>query len=308
MCVTILDWGCRIVALQVPDKTGKLIDTVLSYSTIEDYKDDEHYVGSTIGRYANRICQGKFKIAQNQIQLTTNENGAGNHLHGGINGFDKRYWTVVNADDSVLEMSIISPDGDEGYPGTLTVYTRYEVCDDNTLTIHYRATANKTTIANITNHSYFNLSNRKHSIDQHQIKVEAQFYTPLDTRNIPVPPFKKVVDSTVFDLREFQQVSQIKKKIGNINYHIEGNGSKQLQTVATIKDKETGRKLVISSDYPSLQVYFGNYLSGKFLPFQGLCCEPHYAPNSPNIEGFPSVILEPDQEYRHTIKYHFEDF
>src|SRR5690606_1230589 len=110
--------------------------------------------------------------------------------------------------------------------------------------IHYRATANKTTIANITNHSYFNLSNRKHSIDQHQIKVEAQFYTPLDTRNIPVPPFKKVVDSTVFDLREFQQVSQIKKKIGNINYHIEGNGSKQLQTVATIQDKETGRKLV----------------------------------------------------------------
>lgn len=308
MCVKILDWGCRIVAIQVPDRTGKLIDTVLSYPNIEDYKDDQHYVGGTIGRYANRIRNGKFKIEQTHVQLTTNENGSENHLHGGINGFDKRYWAVVSVDESTLEMTITSPDGDEGYPGTLTVYTRYEVCEDNTLTIEYRAKANKTTIANITNHSYFNLSNDKFSIDQHQIKVEAHFYTPLDVKHIPIPPFKKKVDNTVFDLRNFQQVSLIKKKICNINYHIEKHVSKQLQTVATILDNDTGRKLIISSDYPGLQVYFGNYLSGKFSPFQGLCCEPHYAPDSPNIEGFPSVILKPNQEYRHTITYHFKDF
>lgn len=307
MCVTISDWGCRIMAIQVPDKTGKLIDTVLSYSTMDDYKVDKQYLGCTIGRYANRIRDGKFKLGQTQIQLTQNENSCQNHLHGGVHGFDKRYWTLTSLDESALEMTITSPDGEEGYPGTLTVYTRYEVCEDNTLNIEYRAKTDKTTIVNITNHSYFNLSNNQLSIDQHQIKVDAHFYTPLDTRNIPVPPFKKKVENTIFDLRAFRPVSQV-KNICNINYDTGVQSPKRVKTVATIREKNTGRQLVISSDYPGLQVYFGNYLSGEFMPFHGLCCEPHYAPDSPNIEEFPSVIVEPDKEYHHTIRYRFEDF
>lgn len=308
MRVEILDWGCRIVALKVPDKTGKLVDTVLNYPHLTDYKNDTFYVGGTIGRYANRIARGRFELEQMQVQLTTNETTERNHLHGGEIGFDKRYWTVVDRTDNAIEMTLTSFHGEEGYPGTLTVNTRYELSENNELTIQYTATSTQTTVVNLTNHSYFNLSDERHSIDGHEIKVDANFYTPLDCHHLPKYPFKERVDDTVFDLRTFQKVNGIKQAICNVNYCIERKEINNVQKVATISHTDTGRRLIISSDYPSLQVYFGNYLSGKLLPFQGLCCEPHFAPNSPNISAYPSVVLKPDEEYRHFICYQFENF
>ena len=308
MHVEVLDWGCRIIALKVPDKTGKLVDTVLNYSDLTDYKEDTFYAGATVGRYANRIAHGRFKLEQIPIQLTTNEKVEKNHLHGGEIGFDKRYWNVVDITDNAVEMTLTSLHGEEGYPGTLTVHTRYELSENNELSIRYIAKSTQTTIVNITNHSYFNLSNEKHSIDGHEIKVEANFYTPLDRYHLPKFPFKEKVDNTVFDLRQFQEVGDIKEVICNANYCIENKEGIKVQKVATISHTETGRRLIISSDYPSLQVYFGNYLTGKLLPFQGLCCEPHFAPNSPNITAYPSAVLKPDEQYCHVIRYQFENF
>ncbi|MBD1424479.1 aldose epimerase family protein [Sphingobacterium arenae] len=308
MHVEVLDWGCRIIALKVPDKSGRLIDAVLNYPNLADYKNDPYYVGGTVGRYANRIAQGRFTLEQLPIQLTTNEKIEKNHLHGGEIGFDKRYWNVVDITDNAIEMTLTSLHGEEGYPGMLIANTRYELSDDNELTIKYTAKSTQTTIANITNHSYFNLSDEQLSIDGHEIKVEANFYTPLDLYHLPKYPFKEKVDNTVFDLRQFKDVGHIKDVICNANYCIEKKEGNQVQRVATILHIETGRQLTIFSDYPSLQVYFGNYLTGKLLPFQGLCCEPHFAPNSPNIITYPSAILKPGEEYCHVIRYQFENF
>lgn len=308
MRVEVLDWGCRIVALKVPDKTGKLVDTVLNYPDLADYKSDTYYVGGTVGRYANRIAQGRFQLEQTCIQLTTNEKKEKNHLHGGEVGFDKRYWEIVDITDHAIEMSLISAHGEEGYPGTLTVNARYELSENNELTIKYTAKSTHTTIVNITNHSYFNLSDEKKSIDGHEIQIAANFYTPLDDHHLPRYPFKEKVDNTVFDLRRAQEVSSIKHAICNANYCIETTENNTLQRVATVSHTETGRRVTISSDYPSLQLYFGNYLSGKLQPFQGLCCEPHFAPNSPNITTYPSPVLKPDEEYRRIISYQFDNF
>jgi len=305
MRVEILDWGCRIVSIRVPDKHGKLIDTVLKYKAIADYKKDEHYLGCTVGRYANRIENGKFNLLNSGIQLSRNEAGK-NHLHGGFIGFDKKYWELTSRTENSLEMQILSPAGDEGYPGNLIVKVRYEVSEDNILTIIYHAKADAATIVNITNHSYFNLSDNRESIDDLQLQVNAEYYTPLSDLHLPVPPYRKKVKNTIFDLTTFKSVHTLKEKIGNINYCIEP--SDQVQRVATILDVDTGRRLTISSDYPGIQIYFGNHLSGKFKPFQGLCCEPHYFPNSPNVNIYPSALLLPGDQYKHHIKYSFENF
>ncbi|TJZ63223.1 galactose mutarotase [Sphingobacterium olei] len=306
MSVEILDWGCRIIAIRVPDKLGELVNTVLSYSDINDYKNDTNYLGCTVGRYANRIENGNFKLQETDVQLSINENEAKNHLHGGFIGFDKKYWTLVNLTKSVVEMKITSPDGEEGYPGALTVSVKYELLETNTLSIKYTATSDQTTIVNLTNHSYFNLSGDGRLIDNHEIKVNASYYTPMGSKHVPIAPFKECVENSIFDLRDFQPVRKVKQTICNVNYVIEP--TKQINTMSTILDTDTNRQVTISSDYPSLQVYFGNYLSGKLRPFQGLCCEPHYPPNSPNIEAYPSVMLHPGEEYKHTIHYHFENF
>lgn len=305
MRVEILDWGCRIVSIRVPDRNGKLIDTVLKYKNIADYKKDKHYLGSTVGRYANRIENGKFNLHDSGIQLSQNESGK-NHLHGGFIGFDKKYWNLTSHTENSIEMQILSPAGDEGYPGNLTVDVRYEVSEDNILTIDYHAKADEATLVNITNHSYFNLSDNRDSIDSHELQVNAEYYTPLSDGHLPVPPYREKVKDTIYDLTELRPIDTLKEEIGNINYCMDPTD--ELRRVATIKDIESGRRMTISSDYPGIQVYFGNYLSGDFKPFQGMCCEPHYFPNSPNINIYPSALLLPGDHYEHRIKYSFENF
>ena len=305
MCLEILDWGCRIISLRVPTKNGELIDTVLKYNEIKDYANDKNYLGCTVGRYANRIENGKFNLLDTDFQLSRNEQGK-NHLHGGFNGFDKKFWDLVEISENKLEMEIISKCGEEGYPGNLTVRVSFELADNNKLTVSYQAKSDAATIVNITNHSYFNLADDKNSIDSHHIQVNADYYTPLSDTHLPTYPFKKSVQNTVFDLRTFKSVIPLKDNIGNANYCM--NIMEETISSASIIDSKSGRKLTIYSDYPGMQIYFGNYLTGQFRPYQGICCEPHYYPNSPNVESYPPVILHPEEKYEHRISYHFENF
>jgi len=304
--VEILDYGCRIINLLIPDSNGNSIETVLRYKNLVDYDKDTNYLGCTIGRYANRILEGSIEINKQHQQLSINETLSNNHLHGGFEGFDKKIWKVVSQTDQKIEFSYFSKDGEEGYPGNLTIYIIYELDDYRTLKITYLANTDRETILNLSNHSYFNLSDNKESIDDHMIRIPSDYYTPLNENHIPYSPYESKVEGSIYDLRENTPVETIKKKICNTNYRFYPNH--QFKDQALLTDIKTGRTLRIRSDYPGLQVYFGNYLEGSLKPFQGLCCEPHYAPNSPNINQYPSVLLKPDQQYKHNIEFVFDNF
>lgn len=306
MQVEVLNWGGRITGIRVPGSTGELVNTVLGYTEQEKYLTDPFNMGSTIGRYANRIANASFLLDGKSIILSANEPSPNSHLHGGFVGFDKKYWQVEKSSDRLLELILQSPDGEEGYPGNLTVSSRFELTENNQLIIHYHAACDQPTVANLTNHSYFNLSDHQESIDTHDITIKAKFYAPLNRNHIPIEPYIKKVDNTIFDLRNRTSVKEVKREICNVNYFV--NQERCMKEIAVITERITGRRLRISSDYPSLQLYFSEFLDTPFQPFQGICCEPHYAPNSPNIKSYTSVLLRPNQEYNHKIMYSFENF
>jgi len=306
MIVEILDWGARIKSIQVPTNNGHLVNTVLGYSKPIDYLTDPFYMGCTIGRYANRIKSAQILLNGKTIKLSMNERETGSHLHGGFKGFDKYEWQILGYTEKRIELHLISLDKDEGYPGNLNVTITYELNDKNQFTVEYFAIADKSTIVNITNHSYFNLSDEQVSIDTHEILISAEQFSPLDTNHLPKKPFIQSVKNKIFDLRERTSVKKVKYPICNINYIFPYLG--QMQEMAVITEKITGRTLRIFSDYPALQLYFSAYLDKPFKPFQGICCEPQFPPNSPNIDVFPNVRLDPNQFYKHKILYHFENF
>ncbi|MGH2622122.1 MAG: aldose epimerase family protein [Sphingobacterium sp.] len=306
MQVEVLNWGARIAAIRVPNSKGDLVNTVLGYKQSERYRTDPFNMGSTIGRYANRISNASFLLDGKLISLTANERKSQTHLHGGLNGFDKKYWEVAKEEAAFLELTLSSPDGEEGYPGNMEVSCRFELTENNQLILSFHATSDQPTIVNLTNHSYFNLSDKQQIIDSHEITVAADSYTPLNKDHLPIAPFVSSVEQTVYDLRKPTSLEQLKKKICNTNYFV--NQQNTLKEMVVLREKISGRCLKISSDYPSLQLYFAEFLQDPFKPFQGICCEPHYAPNSPNIKTYPSVLLRQDEEYNHKIIYSFENF
>jgi len=306
MQVEVLNWGARIVSIRVPDSSGTHVNAVLGYTEQDEYLNDPYNMGSTIGRYANRIANASFDLDGKAVELSVNEVESRSHLHGGFVGFDKKYWQVENATENSLELTLKSPDGEEGYPGNLTVSSRFELTANNQLILSYSAICDKTTVANLTNHSYFNLTDDQQSIDTHDITVHAERYAPLDRDHIPEEPYINQVDNTIYDLRNKTSAEKVKKAICNANYFV--NNVSEVKEIALLTERNTGRQLRISSDYPSLQVYFAEFLKTPFKPFQGICCEPHYAPNSPNIGLYASVLLRPNQEYNHKIIYSFENF
>jgi len=306
MQLEILDWGCRIINLRVPNQKGDLIDTTLTYKDLSDYLSDPYYLGCTVGRYANRIAQGKFSINDKIIQLSENEISTKNHIHGGFKGFDKKYWTLQQQEESRLILQLQSPHNEEGYPGSLRVEVTYELLENLTLRITYKAQADQNTAVNLTNHSYFNLADQQLHTDTHEIQVMADYYSPLNEQHLPTAPFKNNVADTIYDLREFRSVQGVQEDICNMNYFLPQSAT--LQQVATIREKVSGRQVSIATDYPAAQLYFGNFLSTPFSPCQGICFEPHYAPNSPNIIDYPAVILQSGEIYHHIIEYQFANF
>ncbi|NRF37803.1 aldose epimerase family protein [Pedobacter foliorum] len=318
--VTITDYGARIVSLTVPDKDNKLTDVVLGYANLKSYKKQgEPFFGAIIGRYGNRIGKGKFSLDEEVYQLQLNDGK--NTLHGGLDGFHAKTWRVKQQDSSRIDFFYTAADGEGGYPGKLDVQVTYTFSEDNALKIHYLATSDKNTVVNLTNHAYFNLNGEGNpSILDHQLAIQADAYTPVDSTLIPTGAIT-LVKGTPFD---FTKAKMIGKDIDENNQQLGfGKGYDHNfvlnrhtleQPVARVSSPLTGIRMEVFTTEPGLQFYSGNFLTGKdkdgkggvSYPFRSaFCLETQHFPDSPNKENFPSTVLKPGAEYQSTTIYKF---
>lgn len=318
----ITDYGGAVVSLKVPDRDGTLGEVVLGYDNFESYKKDKNYLGAIAGRYANRIAKGRFSIDGNDYQLATN-NGP-NHLHGGVRGFDKRLWKATPSMDDgqpQLKLEYLSPDGEEGYPGNLTIAMTYTLTAQNELKIDYIATTDKPTLCNPTHHSYWNLAGpASDTILQHELQLHCDRFTPTDATGIPTGELREVAD-TPFDFREPHPIGQRidaeteQLEVGHgydHNFVINGKAG-TLRPVARIDEKTSGRVMEVLSTDHGVQFYSGNFFDGEVVGRDGrvfnyrtaLCLECQRFPNSPNQPEFPSATLRPGETYEKTTVYRF---
>lgn len=322
MRVQITNYGGIITSMMVPEKTGNLGDVVLGYDHLEGYLINSPYFGCIVGRYSNRIAGGRFVLSGKTINLATN-NGP-NHLHGGLYGFDKVVWaakTIKTNGDVGLELEYISPDGEEGYPGNLQVSVRYTLQDDNALRIDYHATTDKTTVVNLTNHSYFNLKDGGAStILNHVLQVEASAFTPVDENLIPTGEIRSVLD-TPFDFRAATRIGDRidaddeQTKLGrgyDHNFVLNGQIG-NLRQIAQVFEETTGRIMDVWTTEPGVQFYSGNFLDGSvtgkrghvYHHRHGFCLETQHFPNSPNQPNFPATELKPGAIFQSTTIFKF---
>ena len=320
--VSISSFGGTVVSLRVPDRKGKPGDVVLGFPEFQDYETNSPYFGCLIGRYGNRIAKGRFQLDGHAYRLATNNNGQS--LHGGWRGFDKVIWEAkskMTSSGPSLILKYTSPDGEEGYPGTLKVTATYILTDRNELKLVYRAVTDRPTIINLTQHNYFNLSGEGNgTILDHQVTLKASRYTPVDRHLIPTGVLRSV-KGTPFDFlkphiigdRIDQSDPQLKFSGGYDHNWVADKPPGRVGLLATVKDPKSGRMLKVLSDQPGVQFYTGNFLDGKLLGHSGrpylkrggFCLEPQHFPDSPNHPGFPSVVLRPGQLYKNTIIYRF---
>ena len=280
-------YGGIIVSLRVPDRAGNLGDVVLGFDSLAGYLNNTPYFGAIVGRYANRIGEGRFTLDGTTYRLTNNDGP--HHLHGGIKGFDKVVWQAdpLEADGSVgVAFSHTSPDGDEGYPGTLTARVRYLLTDRHELVVDYEATTDAPTPVNLTQHSYFNLAGNG-DILAHELTLDADTFTPVDSTLIPTGEIASV-DGTPLD---FRTAMPIGSRIGSGYDHnfVLRRSAPGLAHAAHVLDPGSGRTLDVSTTEPGLQFYTGH---------SGFCLETQHYPDSPNQPEFPSTILRPGQQYR----------
>ncbi|MDB2686999.1 galactose mutarotase [Mariniblastus sp.] len=321
MVAKISNYGGIVVSLKAPDRKGKLEDVVLGYDNFDAYKTDTGWYGAIAGRNANRIKAGKFSIDGKQYQLATN-NGP-NNLHGGEKGFNKKRWQAtpsVSSGEPKLTLKYMSPDGEEGFPGNLTVTTTYTLTQDNALKIQYHATTNQPTVCNLTHHSYWNIAGpNSDSILDQQLQLFCDAYNPIDETGIPTGETRSV-EGTPFDFRQPKAIgrdintadAQLKLGKGyDHNFVINGEPG-QLRPVAKLHDPNSGRVMeVLSTDY-GVQFYSGNWFdgsvsgrTGKFKYRTALCLECQHLPDSVNQPNFKSAILRPGETYEKTTLYRF---
>jgi aldose 1-epimerase len=317
----ILDYGGILQALRVPDRQGNLSDVVLGFDTLQPYLDEHPYFGALIGRYANRIAEGRFNLNGKTYQLACN-NGR-HHLHGGYAGFDKQLWESEASESEQgpqLVLRYLSPDGEEGYPGNLQVQVTYTLSAAQALQIDYEATTDAPTILNLTNHAYFNLAGNGTILD-HEIALYADDYLPVDEHLIP-QDFSAWVAGTAMDLRELKPIreylqkqdEQITRASGGFDHcWIRVREPDKQGFIAELVDPASGRSLCIYTTQPGIQFYTGNFLDGtltgkngaRYDKHAGLCLETQHYPDSPNHLAFPSTILQPGETYRQTTTYRF---
>jgi aldose 1-epimerase len=313
VAIKISNYGGTITSWSVPDKNGNAENIVLGFDSLSGYLAKPPYFGATIGRYGNRIANGKFKIGDSVYTLAKN-NGK-NHLHGGLKGFDKVVWNASTITDSIPELILnyISKDGEEGYPGNLNVTVKFLLNNDNEFSIEYFAQTDKPTPVNLTNHTYFNLGgNVSNDILQEELKIDASHYTPVDTTLIPTGEIRSVT-ATPFD---FTQPHKIGERIAQVpggydhNFVLNKKDS-SLQFGASLTDSSSGRQLEIFTTELGIQFYSGNFLDGTIKnrdgkiinQHTGLCLETQHFPDSPNEPKFPSTILKPGEKYYSLTKY-----
>jgi len=311
MTVQIITYGATISSIQVPDSKGNINDVVLGFDDLAGYQSEQNpYFGACCGRYANRIAKGTFTLEGTTYSLAIN-NGP-NSLHGGLIGFDKKNWIPTLLNDAV-EMRLQSPDGEEGYPGTLEVCVRYTLSEQNELKIDYQATTDKKTILNLTNHTYFNLAG-KGTVLNHQIQINASQYAVVDEDSIPTGELR-AVNGTEMDFLSPRFIGENIEQTGygyDHNYCIDQSNGTHPVLAACVKEPTSGRTLECWTTEPGVQFYTGNYLeniAGKngqiYNRQEGFCLETQHYPDSPNHPSFPSVILEPNQTYRQKTAYIF---
>jgi aldose 1-epimerase len=315
-----ISYGGIIASLRAPDRNGKLDDIVLGFDRLEDYLKDHPFFGAIIGRYGNRIAKGQFSLDGQTYKLATN-NGP-NHLHGGVRGFDKVLWSAepVSGQNAIV-FSRTSPDGEEGYPGNLRVQVTYTLTDKNELRVDYRATTDKPTVVNLTQHSYFNLAGQASGdILGHQLMLNADRYTPVDQTLIPTGE-RALVQGTPFDFRRptaigariNEEHAQLKHGLGYDHNWVLNRSGGGLQLAARVIEPKSGRTMEIRTTEPGIQFYSGNFLDGKLTGKQGaqykhrtgFCLETQHFPDSPNQPKFPSTTLRPGSEYRTSTVFTF---
>ncbi|MDF1514886.1 MAG: galactose mutarotase [Anaerolineae bacterium] len=321
MHATICTYGGIMVSLSTPDRSGNIEDVVYGFDTLSEYEGHNPYFGCIVGRYGNRIAGGQFTLDGQTYTLA--KNNGNNHLHGGLVGFDKKVW-AANAKETkygpALDLKYKSPDGEEGYPGILKVKVRYTLTNDNALRIDYKATTDKKTVLNLTNHSYFNLSAGKSStILDHFMKINADCFTPVDNEVIPTGEIRPV-DNTPLDFRSATRIGdRISDRDQQMvygggydhNWIVNGDAG-TLRCAAEVYEEITGRLMKVYTTEPAVQFYAGNMLpeihgkNGQTYQTRGaLCLETQHYPDSPNHESFPTTELNPGETYKSTTIYTF---
>ena len=318
--VSIINYGGIITSFRVPDRNGKLDDVVLGYDTLEGYLNGASYFGAIVGRYANRIAQGKFTVNDKTYLLARNDGE--NHLHGGWKGFDKVFWSASEINEPAgadVQLSYLSKDGEEGYPGNLSVVVRYWLSEDNKLRVDYRATTDHDTIVNLTNHSYFNLAGGG-TILAHELLIDADLFTPIRAGLIPTGEMHSVV-GTSMDFRSPTKIgARIEEEFEQLvlaggydhNFVLRSNGAK-MKRAARVRERTSGRVLEVFTTQPGLQFYSGNFLDGSevgrdgkaYHKHSGFCLETQHFPDSPNHPSFPSTVLRAGAEYHHATIFKF---
>ena len=309
MSMDVINYGLKIVRLMVPDKNGKFDDVVLGFDNFDDYVNKEEYFGGICGRFANRIKNGKFTL--DGVEYTLPVNNGPNHLHGGIDAFNTKVWDVLSIAEQKIVFRYLSVDGEEGYPGNLTVTVTYELSDENELKIHYEATTDKPTVIGLCNHSYFNLKGAGNgTIHDHYLQLNADFHTELDPTPCPTGEVSSV-DNSPYDFREpvlfadriDDEVYKLGRGIDN-NWVIRKNQQGDLALAGYIYEPASGRKMEVLTTQPGIQVYTGNWIEqntakdGKKYDVQyAVCLEAQGFPNAPNLPHFPSAVLRPEGKY-----------
>jgi aldose 1-epimerase len=318
----ITNYGGIIVSLLVKDRNGKSADVVLGFDSLSSYLKDTPYFGALIGRYGNRIGKGEFHLGGVKYPLATN-NGP-NHLHGGLRGFDKVVWTVdekASVPGESIALTYLSKDGEEGYPGNLTVRVVYTVTNDNELRIDYSASTDKSTVTNLTHHSYFNLAGAASgTILDHELFIDASRFTPVDSGLIPTGELRSVngtpmdfTTQTAIGARIDDPYEQLQKGGGYDHNWILNKPFGSMGLAARVYEKTSGRMIEVLTTEPGIQFYSGNFLNGthvgkggvKYQHRSGFCLETQHFPDSPNKPEFPTTLLEPGKTYTSTTVYRF---
>ncbi|MCF2443412.1 galactose mutarotase [Dyadobacter sp. CY345] len=318
----ILDYGAIIKSLKVPDKTGETTNVVLGYQTPEDYLTDQYYIGSVIGRYANRISNGSFELEGKRFQLSRNNDQT--CLHGGFNGFNKKIWETINHTANSLTLQYVSQDMEEGFPGNLTIMVSYTLTEKNELKIDYQAVTDLPTHVNFTQHSYFNLSGRRDkTIENHFLQIFSNQYLPNNEQSVPKGHFESV-QQTPFSFIEPQQISealqstdaQMRLDLGiNHSFLLKTKNSPDLQLAAGLFSPASGIAMKTYTTEPGIHVYCANYFgkenwkmtASNFPQYAGICLETQHFADSPNHSTFPSTLLLPGEFFNSRTIYSFEN-
>ncbi len=329
--IRVLDYGGIVLSIMAPDRNGDFGDIVLGYDDLSGYLEETPYFGAIVGRYANRIADGRFILDEVEYELATNDDP--NHLHGGVVGYDKVLWTgtvIEGSEGAGVTFSYVSPDGEEGYPGTVSVEFNYFLNNEDELVIDYRAISDAPTPVNLTHHSYFNLATSGNILG-HELMINAHRFTPIDSTGIPTGELVTVA-GTPFDFTEPTAIGaridhEDEQLINGIGYDHnfvlardgQGGSASVAGAVATmvsaarVVEPVSGRVLEVETTEPGLQFYSGNFLDGSITGKRGVvyehragfCLEAQHFPDSPNQPGFPSTILRPDEQYRSQTVYRF---